>query len=160
MEVPGEVQPCWWHQGTSPGGFLLKQTEKRNPLLLLQHLRTERAQVGKWRFPPAPDRSVCAVSALVMLGPQPPPNLDPKSCPLTLVRLLPWSRVTYLSSGSSFSSLVGVTLTPPFLARGQPDRLKQGPNKKQERSVWSHGMLLPLWSPSWGRGLSYLRWEA
>lgn len=32
---------------------------------------------------------------------------------------------THLSSGSSFSSLVGVTLIPPFLARGQPDKLKE-----------------------------------
>lgn len=32
---------------------------------------------------------------------------------------------THLSSGSSFSSLVGVTLRPPFLARGQPDKLKE-----------------------------------
>lgn len=38
-----------------------------------------------------------------------------------------WNRCfcTHLSSGSSFSSLVGVTLIPPFLARGQPDKLKE-----------------------------------
>lgn len=29
----------------------------------------------------------------------------------------------FISSGSSLSSFVGVTLAPPFLARGQPDKL-------------------------------------
>ena len=67
----------------------MKETEKRTPLpppthtLLLQHPRTERAR-GK-----PLTALVCAVPALVMLGPQPPPSLDPESCPLTLVRLLP-----------------------------------------------------------------------
>lgn len=53
------------------------------------------------------------------------------SCPELLTGFFPPSLVvelcfcTHLSSGSSFSSLVGVTLMPPFLARGQPDKLKE-----------------------------------
>lgn len=39
---------------------------------------------------------------------------------------------TYLSSGSSFSSFVAVILTPPFLARGQPDKLQYGPNRENQ----------------------------
>lgn len=31
---------------------------------------------------------------------------------------------SYLSSCSSLSSLFGVSFKPPFLARGQPDKLK------------------------------------
>lgn len=42
---------------------------------------------------------------------------------------------TYLSSGSSFSSFVAVILTPPFLARGQPDKLKYGPNREQNQTM-------------------------
>lgn len=38
--------------------------------------------------------------------------------------VLPGKALTYfISSGSSLSSLVGVTLVPVFLARGQPDKL-------------------------------------
>lgn len=43
---------------------------------------------------------------------------------------------TYFSSGSSFSSFVGVILTPPFLARGQPDKLKYVPKKEQNKTMW------------------------
>lgn len=32
--------------------------------------------------------------------------------------------ISYLSSCSSLSSLVGVSFKPPFLARGHPDKLK------------------------------------
>lgn len=46
---------------------------------------------------------------------------------------------THLSSGSSFSSLEGVTLIPPFLARGQPDKL-QGHRTKSA----SLGCCLPI----------------
>lgn len=40
-------------------------------------------------------------------------------------------RPSHLSSSeSSLSSLVGVALTPLFLARGQPDRLREDGNKQ------------------------------
>lgn len=40
---------------------------------------------------------------------------------------------THLSSGSSFSSFVGVVLTLPFLARGQPDKLNTQTTKNKTK---------------------------
>lgn len=47
---------------------------------------------------------------------------------------------THLSSGSSFSSFVGVILTLPFLARGQPDKLNMQTtkNKTKPRDLTGH----------------------
>lgn len=52
----------------------------------------------------------------------------------------------YLSSGSSFSSFMGVILTPPFLARGHPDKLKDTTKKHQARHLVS-ALLLARWFP-------------
>lgn len=51
----------------------------------------------------------------------------------------------FISSGSSLSSLVGVTLAPLFLARGHPDRL--GLREERHRCHFAKQLHLPVCVP-------------
>lgn len=62
---------------------------------------------------------------------------------------------THLSSGSSFSSLVGVTLTPPFLARGQPDKLKEAHRIRATSFCCCQPRALSTAAPCDGMGVTF-----
>lgn len=61
------------------------------------------------------------------------------------------------SSESSLSSLVGVHLTPPFLARGHPDRLAERDREGQRGTV---GVQSQRWGGAEQDRRSYLLCEA